>query len=88
MNSCPYCAQSNTRKDEFGYCKKYACFSVSGTKQKFEDLRKQIGNTIFLPTYRRNMFDNSAYNPREEKKSHLIMEIQNLLGFVPLSVLS
>lgn len=22
---CPYCAQTNTRKDEYGYCIKYGC---------------------------------------------------------------
>lgn len=26
METCPYCGQSNTHKDENGYCKKYNCY--------------------------------------------------------------
>jgi len=41
MKSCPYCAQTETRKDKYGYCKKHSCFYVSGTKDKLDDLKKE-----------------------------------------------
>jgi hypothetical protein len=88
MKSCPYCAQTETRKDKYGYCKKHSCFYVSGTKDKLDDLKKQLSDTIFLPTYKRNMFDNQPYNPRQEKKSFIYKKIQELLGFIPLEILS
>lgn len=81
--SCPYCAQTDTRKDEYGYCKKYACFYVSGNKAKLEDLKKELGDRFFKPTYRRNMFDGAVYNPQKEHVSHVQRSVQKLLGFVP-----
>jgi hypothetical protein len=86
MKSCPYCAQTNTKKDEFGYCKKYSCFEVSGDKKAYECLKDKLRDTIFISSYRRNQFDGSPYNPREEAKSWITLKIQELLGFVPMEV--
>jgi len=33
---CPYCAQTNTRKDEHGYCIVYGCYN-----RKKSDIRQQ-----------------------------------------------
>lgn len=87
MKSCPYCAQTETRKDQYGYCKKHSCFYVSGKKEKLESLKRDLSNTIFLPTYKRNVFDGQVYNPRQEKRSFIFGKIQELIGFIPLEVL-
>jgi hypothetical protein len=86
-NSCPYCAQTDTRKDQFGYCKKHNCFEVSGTKAKYKELNKKLSDTFFLPTYVRNQFDGSHYNPREEKREQLLKQIVQLLGVAPIESL-
>jgi hypothetical protein len=83
-NSCPYCAQTNTRKDNFGYCKKYNCFDVSGTKTKLEELKCLMSKARKLPTYKRNVFDNTHYNPREVELRELRRRIVQLLGFLPM----
>ena len=87
MNSCPYCAQTDTQKDKFGYCKKHSCFEVSGTKKQLEDLKKELSDTILLPKYKRNFLDGTVYNPQKEKRAHVLNQIQKLIGFVPLEVL-
>ena len=84
---CPYCAQTDTRKDEYGYCKKYDCFEVSGDKKKLDDLKSQLSGTILMPTYKLNQFDNTPYNPRKEERSWLLKQVETLLGFVPLNLL-
>lgn len=38
---CPYCAQSNTHKDVYGYCKKYEC------KQRMENEQLRIKQNRF-----------------------------------------
>lgn len=86
--SCPYCAQTNTRKDKYGYCRRYCCFFISGTKEEYEKLQQQLRNTIFLPRYKQNQFDGIAYNPQKENQSWIRIKIQNLLGFLPLEDLS
>jgi hypothetical protein len=85
--SCPYCAQTNTRKDQYGYCKKYSCFYVSGNKEKYENLKKEMRETIFLPKMKRNMFDGCYYPKRANEQAWIMKKIQNLLGFVPLEAL-
>jgi len=86
MATCPYCGQSNTKKDEFGYCVKYNCLEVSLVKEKYSKLLKQLTDAWSLPTYKRNYFDGSVYNPRQEKYNEIISKIYQLLGFVPLTV--
>lgn len=85
--SCPYCAQTDTRKDAYGYCKKHSCFYVSGNKEKLEQLRSKLGDRFFKPKYRRNMFDGAVYNPQREHVANIHREVQKLLGFVPLDFL-
>lgn len=86
-NSCPYCAQTDTKKDQFGYCKKHNCFEVSGTKAKYEDLNKKLSNTFFLPKSKRNMFDGNYYNPQKEEREYLLKQIVQLLGVAPIESL-
>lgn len=88
MKICLYCAQANTRKNEYGYCKRYNCFEVSGDKSKFEKLQGELREARSLPTYKRNQFDGSVYNPRKIEERWVLLKIQKLLGFVPLISIS
>jgi len=80
MKSCPYCAQTDTYKDQYGYCKKYRCFEVSGTKEKLNSMEKQLSDTIFLPNYKRNQFDGTYYNPQKEERIRIQEKIFKLLN--------
>jgi hypothetical protein len=72
---CIYCGQSDTRKDVFGYCKKYNCYEVSGVKRKVDAIDRQLLMTsITESTYKCNMFDGTPYNPRKDKLRHLLQE--------------
>lgn len=82
--SCPYCAQTNTQKDSFGYCKIHNCFSVSGTKAKYEKLKSDLAKARTLPTNVRNRFDGGYYNPREIEVEWISKKIVELLGFFPM----
>jgi len=85
--SCPYCAQTNTIKDKYGYCKKYNCFEVSGTKTKLENLKKEFAKAKELPTSKQNQFDGSYYNPRQDEIKWILKKITSLTGYVPLEIL-
>ena len=87
MGICPYCAQFNTHKDQFGYCKKYNCFYVSGVNKIYENLKYQYYNLIFISKCKRNQFDGNYYNPREDERKHILNKVQKLLGFIPLDFL-
>jgi hypothetical protein len=82
--SCPYCAQTDTKKDSFGYCSKYHCFEQSKDKTKYEDLKSELRNAQQLPTSKRNFFDGSYYNPREEETHILFKKIVSIFGFLPI----
>lgn len=45
MSMCPYCGQTNTRKDDFGYCRKYRC--------KFTDEYEKLS----IEAYKRNYIE-------------------------------
>ena len=87
MKSCPYCAQTDTRKDQYGYCKKYNCIEVSGVKKRIEFYKNELIDADSLSTYRRNSFNNTHYNPRQEKKDYIIKQMSRELGFVPIDCL-
>ena len=78
---CKYCAQSGTHKDDFGFCKKYNCFEVSGKKQILEDLLKKKQDVqLTYPTYKRNQFDGIHYNPQEDELRWIDKQIIALLN--------
>lgn len=87
MNSCPYCAQTQTHKDEYGYCKKHNCFEVSGNKNKYLELKKELSNLIFIPKCKRNSLDGTYYNPREIERQWIFKKITDLFGYIPLDCL-
>jgi hypothetical protein len=79
---CKYCGQSGTHKDEFGFCKKYNCFEVSGTKEKIEKLeRRKLHVSTTYPTYKRNQFDGIPYNPREDELRWINKQIGEAINF-------
>ena len=87
MSYCPYCAQGNTHKDPYGYCRVYSCFEVSGHKEKFLALKQEYQDSKLLPTLKRNMFDHEYKPYRRVEQEWIIKKITNLMGFVPLEVL-
>lgn len=87
MKSCPYCAQTDTVKDQHGYCKKHNCFERSGAKAKLNNLKKELEKARRMPTCVRNSFDGSYYNPREIEVTFLNKKITELMGYVPLECL-
>ena len=56
-------------------------------KSKIESLHKELRNTIFLPNYKRNMFDNIPYNPRKDEQRWIRTKVIKLIGFLPLEFL-
>jgi hypothetical protein len=81
---CKYCGQSNTHKDQYGFCKKYRCFERSGRKAIVEKLQNEISNIKFdssIPTYKRNQFDGIPYNPKQEKIDYLNKQIVEIINF-------
>ena len=88
MTPCPYCAQTDTRKDRYGYCKKFQCFTISGKALELELLQKQLNSLYLIPKYKRNAFDGTAYYPRKEEKARLLHAVQKSIGFVPLNFLT
>lgn len=86
--SCLYCAQTNTHKDEFGYCKRYNCFEVSGNKKKYEQLKNEISDSYKVNNYARNFLDGTHYNPRLQYIDTRIQAIQKFTnGIVPLEII-
>lgn len=89
-SSCPYCAQTNTRKDGFGYCKVYACFKASGKKRVLERLLKRAHNIFFLPESSQlgiRSYVTNTYSPRTREANDILHEANWELGFVPLELL-
>lgn len=85
---CPYCAQSDTKKDPYGYCKKYNCFIISSTKDKLDSYILDLRKANDLPKYKRNQFDGIPWNPRQVEISWVYKKIQALIGFVPLDAIA
>ena len=90
MKYCLYCAQTQTRLDEFGYCKKYDCFEKSGKKQILKDLIKRVGNIYRLPkssTLGIRSYVTNYYNPRDREVNDIIYVAQKEFGLVPEELL-
>ena len=87
MKPCPYCAQTDTRKDRFGFCKKHDCFRASGKEEMLDKLKKEMWDARTLPTNKRNMFDGSYYNPRADQVRWITERTARELGFVPPELL-
>lgn len=49
MRQCPYCAQTSTHKDKYGYCRKSACFYRSGMQEKLDYWIRQAKSILFMP---------------------------------------
>lgn len=83
--ACKYCGQSNTQKDAYGYCRKHSCFERSGRKAEVEKLEKKISDAKYgpnrLPTYKRNYFDGTPYNPQEQKIAWLRRQQAEIINF-------
>lgn len=86
MPSCPYCAQTNTRKDKYGYCKTYQCFQAAhgANLKKGRALISTINDEpdAFVPLSIRSHVSN-FYNARTRKANSVIATIKSWIGFMP-----
>lgn len=86
--NCLYCAQTDTKKDGYGYCKKYDCFTRSGMKQKLENLVSEAKEIWFMPdTYGQvGTVVSNSYSHRTRKANEIMNKAKNVFGFVPMEV--
>ena len=86
--SCPYCAQTHTHKDQFGYCRVYSCFYKSGKKGIFDRLKKEASDIYFMPnTYGQiGRVVTNLYSHRSRKASDIFHKAQREFGFLPLEI--
>jgi hypothetical protein len=91
MKHCKYCAQTDTKLDEFGYCKKYDCLSRSGKKAKLENLIERARNILFIPNEYVPLgiksWVTNCYHVRTRKANNIMYDAAKEFGFVPLQVL-
>jgi len=90
MTECPYCAQTETRKDRFGYCKKYGCFARSGMQAELDYLIKQARSIWTMPdTYGQVSGPvTNLYSHRTRKANDIMWDATKIFGFVPLDVVN
>lgn len=91
MAGCKYCAQSNTRLDELGYCKKYNCLERSGKKPVLDNLIDRAHKIYTLPKYKQleiRSYVSNGYSPRDREANDILYECNEEFGFVPLSLLN
>lgn len=86
MRSCPYCAQTNTRKDKHGYCIVYQCFKTAhgDSLKKGRELIKTIEDEpdALVPLEITSHVSN-FYNARTRKANSVIATIKRWIGFMP-----
>lgn len=91
MKHCQYCGQTATKLDEFGYCVRYSCFSVSGRKAKLESLVTRARNLLFVSDSYRPLsiksWVSNGFSERTREANHIIFDTQKEFGFVPRQVL-
>ena len=94
MGMCPYCAQTETKKDKHGYCKEYSCFSRSGIKDKesakLGDLIKRAQNLILIPKHscgQIGMVVTNHYNKRTREANNIMIDAKREWGYVPAELL-
>lgn len=87
--SCPYCAQTDTKKDGYGYCLKYSCLSLSGTRDKIDGLTKRARAIYTMPdTYGQvGRVVSNPYSHRHRKADDIKCEAKKEFGHVPLEIL-
>lgn len=85
--SCPYCAQTDTKKDSYGYCIKYACLIVSGVDTKINDFAKRALSIATMPNEYVSLniisYVTNYYNLKERKADDLRAKCLKELGFIP-----
>jgi len=89
MKPCLYCAQTTTKKDSFGYCKRYKCFERSGKNIIFQKLIKSASDICTMPnTYGQISGPvTNSYKHRTRKANEIFHEAQREFGFLPLEIL-
>lgn len=89
MKPCPYCAQTETKKDGHGYCKKHDCLGRSGLRAKLEDLCRRAGNLILITGWGQvGRVVSNPYSKRNRAANDLMYEAKKLFGYVPSELLA
>jgi hypothetical protein len=90
MKSCQYCAQTNTRLDAFGYCKRYNCFEHSGKNKVLQNIKLGIRSIAFSPDVQCNAgrIVTNTYSANHRKIDDLKHRAILEFGFMPLELLS
>ena len=90
MGMCPYCAQTRTKKDGYGYCKIYDCFGISGKKNKLNQFIKRASDLYDISEQSKPLsirsYVSNYYNPRTRAANDLIYDVQKEFGFVPFEL--
>lgn len=91
MNSCPYCAQTDTRKDEMGYCKKYWCFQRSGKYDILQKLLDRAHKIYFLPKSKHleiRSYVTNTYSPRDREANNILWDAKRAFdGIIPFELI-
>lgn len=90
MKECPYCAQTDTKKDSFGYCKQYNCFGISGMRDELNHLIRRAGDIWTMPdTYGQVSGPiTNCYSHRTRKANDIMRDATNIFGFVPFELIN
>lgn len=92
MKHCKYCAQDDTKLDEFGYCTEYDCLERSGKRKILESLIKRAKDILFMPNdyvpLGIRSYVTNYYYVRTRKANDIMYEAEKEFGFVPLKVIS
>lgn len=89
MSSCHYCAQTNTRKDSWGYCKKYRCFTMSSAEAKLNSFIQKAGDVCCIPDTWGNVSNGNSnpYRHRTRAANKILSDEKYEFGFIPIEVL-
>lgn len=88
---CPYCAQTDTKKDRFGYCFFTFCFDRSGLRSKLDPLVRRAKDLILIPRNQSKQVSgpvSNFYNVRNRTANRIMQDSVVTFGFVPAEVLT
>ena len=88
MKHCQYCAQTDTRLDEFGYCKKHDCFGQSGKRDKYNSLVDRANSIYSVPDKHIQLgrVVTNRYSLRTRTANAIVRDAELEFGFVPMSL--
>lgn len=88
-NYCKYCAQSNTKKDELGYCIKYNCIERAGKHIIINNLLHELFKMYDIPKYTScqiGVVISNPYNKRHRFVSSIINKCKIEFNCIPSKI--